>query len=217
MGHKHLKISDYKNIKGLLLTDLPKNKVAELVGSTYATINLINKSKNFADYRRQRYARNAQYRRPASGTAPIMKGVYGPGRKGKKDLTQKEYDTIKGLSTYNLGTNKIAEITKRSYGLVSGVINSEDFAGYKARRDAIIATRKAKLAAESQAAEATTYPLEVEPQTQPPTEPSTNPDMTLAIQANTQALVDLAKAWNSLEIKLDEVLETKRPWLSRIK
>lgn len=109
------------------------------------------------------------------------------------DTSAVEFDKVKIFLGADVSIGQIAKILGRSRATVSRMANTETYEDYKA----LLARYKATATKEIT--------------------PVPNSSINELIVANTNALNDLARAWNNLSEKLDEVIETKRPWLSKIK
>lgn len=117
-------------------------------------------------------------------------------KKGTKQLTEKEFRDIKTLISVGVKPGQIRSITGRSLFVVGGA----------ARFDTLEEFRKFNTESRRQYKGGHKLTAQVET----PIEPGNQVLINL-----TDAIVGMTEQWKSMEDKLDEVLETKRPWFNK--
>jgi len=115
--------------------------------------------------------------------------------KTRKHIKEPEFNQIKELLNLGLKASQIAQVVKRSYNTVHHIDQSTDFKAFQQYNTQLNA-------------KSPSLPIKVEVKTEELV-------VSEAVKENTKALRDLAQAWSHMADKLDEVLETKRPWLAR--
>ena len=115
----------------------------------------------------------------------------------KLKVTQEVFDQVHTLkSVGRLSGGAIAKITKLSPATIGRITRAKTLEDYK----------RVSYEASGQA-----YRLRANPKK------TNQEDLTKVLINLTDAIVSQTNAWHSMEEKLDEVLETKRPWMGRIK
>lgn len=124
---------------------------------------------------------------------------------GKRNITKSEYNKIKTLTNVDgLKVKQVCEITGRSQFTVGKIKLSSDFSDYRR----IVQEHYNRSHPKKEEAASVQQAAKFE---------SNEVDLAVAINNLNQSLVELARAWNNLSEKMDEVLETKRPWISNLK
>jgi hypothetical protein len=124
------------------------------------------------------------------------------GRKGTKNINQREFDQLKAMVNLGLTAKQLHDISGRSPNTLSMIRQSENFEQYKVVREA--ATKRYRPSPEVKAFSEATDSVNAA---------STTPELVEALNDLSQAMNALAVSWNGLSDKMDDVLETKRPWM----
>jgi IS30 family transposase len=210
MGYKHLSLREFKEIKQMSDNGKSIKQIANLTGRGRYTVSLSIQADTFVDYKRLRGELTEKYRNGVD-KQPVATRKF-------TRTSEQQYDQIKMLANVNLSNVQIAKIIGKSTATVSRAKRTENWQDYQALLAKMAADRQDRLQAQSP--EPTLEPINepVEEITRKgDTEIPTTPQVVLVLQANADAMSSLALAFNHFSDKLDEVIETKRPWLGRNK
>lgn len=134
------------------------------------------------------------------------------GAKGTKNLTEKDFQIVKQLHELGLPHKQISAVTGRAVNTISLICQSDTFEQHRARQAAY---RAKALAAASPVQEFTKAVDDLDLGNRDLSK--SDPELITALNNLAEAMTSLAKSWNTLSSKMDEVLETKRPWMFRVK
>ncbi len=225
MGHKHISQYNFNRVKALRRSGMTLARVAGETGHGIQTVMVIDKASNLEEYQRNRRAINDKHRGvvrilPANTNKPVFSPIHSRRRKTRRNLKPADFERVHMLLGAQLTQAQVADVMGLSKATVKNVAACADWAAYEDFKE-YQRSYKTRLRQQlpQDVAEAFSQPeLPIEVTHEPATQQMGVDAKTLeALAANTAALADLALAWNQLTDKLDEVLETKKPWLERIK
>jgi hypothetical protein len=128
------------------------------------------------------------------------------GAKGTKNMTATDFKMIKTLADLNMTTGQIKQVTGRSYNTISVVKSSDSFEEYTRVRQSYNNRYKNKQPVSPEVESLSEAAGRVEAA-------ESTPELIKALNDLSFAMNALALSWNGLAEKMDEVLETKRPWM----
>lgn len=211
-----LKQSEFKRIHELSALGLSQPIIAEVTGRSLATITRALQQRTWEGYQTflanmAREAREATERRTAvpGVVATHLTETLDTGKgKGRKHIKRIEYHRIKQMLEAGLSHRQIRDITGRSVGSVARVRASKNFKDFR--------MAQARYSAKQQSADKPNMPTATIVPTPAASTPLTD-EALLVLRNLADALNKQTQAYDKMADKLDEVLETKRPWVSRLR
>lgn len=135
-------------------------------------------------------------------------------------LTEADWRTIRLLKQHGVTDLRIAEITNRSRSIVYYASRANSFEDFReAKRKSYESKDSPKLPPKLQPLIPRVIPVrsEVQYEFKPVAEPSETDNVLRVLENLNQGLLSFAETLERLEGKLDDVLDTKRPWLKNLR
>lgn len=132
-------------------------------------------------------------------------------KKGTKHMNEAEFEAIKRMFELGLTPKQVSAVSKRSGSLVAMVKKSSSLEDYKERMEAL---RKPKVELETSLVDVVSEAVEQEAER---VAYKPQDELTKALSDLAKGFTNMAERFETMAGKMDEVLETKKPWLNKIK